>query len=98
MDAKLESLLEFIKSEERVCPEPRWWHELWEMLPREGKPGSGPAPGLPLILGGWHYSNDLMKMIRILDHVEWAASQGVLAEVDAFLRGLPEEEWHHLGD
>ena len=63
-----------------------------------GSRGPRPAPGLPLILGGWHYSSDLMKMSRFQEHVEWAASQGVLAEVDAFLRGLPEEEWHHLGD
>ena len=97
MNEQLKSLLAFVCARARVCPKPSPWCKLWEMLPREGKPGSGPPPGLPIVLGGWYYSPDALKVLCFHEHVEWAAKQGVLTEVDAFLRGLPEEEWHHFG-
>ena len=98
MNEKLESLREFIRAGNRVCPMPGPWADLWQMLPLEGKPGSGPPPVGPLILGAWYTSGYVMKIPRFHEHIEWAASQGVLAEVDAFLRGLSEEQWHNFGD
>lgn len=98
MNEKLESLREFIRAGNRVCPKPLPWRDLWLMLPSEGKPGSGPPPGRPLILGVWYTVGYGLKNMCFLEHIEWAASQGVLTEVDAFLRGLSEEEWHNFGD
>jgi hypothetical protein len=37
-------------------------------------------------------------MLRLREHLEYAAAKGVLSEVDAFLRKLPENEWRHLGE
>jgi hypothetical protein len=30
------------------------------------------------------------------DHIEWADRQGCLDEVFAFLKSLPEEDWHYM--
>ena len=30
--------------------------------------------------------------------LQWAAKHNALSEVAAFLRGLREDEWHHLGE
>lgn len=94
MPAALESLLTFIRAQDKVCPKPEYWNDLWDLLlAREPKP-SQVKPGLPLILGGWHYSSDADKRARLADQVRWAADHGRLAEVDAFLRSLLDDQWH----
>lgn len=40
----------------------------------------------------------LAKMLRLREHIEWAASHGSLAEVHAILHGLPADQWHHVGE
>lgn len=81
-----------------MCPQPNRWDELWKLLPQRRWAGPGWEPPLPLILGArWHTSN-LEKMVRLRLHLEWAEAHGVLHEIDAFLRSLPESDWHHLSD
>ena len=96
--ATLDALLGYIKHQGRVCPVPTRWHELFEMLPDRVHTATTREPPLPLILSGWHYSSNLEKMVRLALHVRWADAHGALARIDSFLRGLPETEWHHLGE
>ena len=78
----------------RICPMPGSWADLYRMLPAESGPdGLAKAP-LPLILGAWHDSPHLSKMMRFREHLEWAEKSGVLGEVCAFLRSLPPEQWY----
>jgi hypothetical protein len=37
-------------------------------------------------------------MMRLQEHIVWAESHGALDNIGAFLRGLPEAEWYHIGD
>jgi hypothetical protein len=37
-------------------------------------------------------------MLRVGEHIEWAASHGCLPAVAAFLKQLEEQDWHHLTD
>lgn len=60
--------------------------------------GGGWEPAVPLILGAWHETSALLKMLRLKEHIDWADQHGVLDEVDKFLRSLPESEWAHLGE
>ena len=53
--------------------------------------GWQPAP--PLILPAWHDTSAELKMLRLTEHIEWAAQQGALEVVARFLRGLREEDW-----
>lgn len=68
------------------------------MLPDRRQIGAGWEPPLPLILGAWHHVSNLEKMLRLAEHIQWADKHGKLTEASAFLRGLVESDWHHLGD
>lgn len=95
----LEALMEYVRDNKRICPMPGQWHELWQLLPnRKQKTSGGWDPPLPLILAAWDHSPGMSKMMRLQEHIEYADRNGVLEDVDRFLRALPENEWFHLGD
>ena len=75
---------------------PDQWAALWEMLPNRTRAGNGRQPALPLILGAWHDTPALLKMLRLKEHIDWADQYGVLDEVDKYLRSLPESQWAHI--
>jgi hypothetical protein len=93
-----DEVLKFAQENGRVCPRPNRWQELYELLPEKRQVGAGWEPALPLILAAWWDTPALQKMLRLREHIEWADSHGCLEQVDAFLRSLPESEWHHLGE
>ena len=96
--ATLESVMALAKCNGRVCPQPQQWNRLYELLPGKCRVGNGWEPSLPLILGAWHDSPALSKMLRLRKHIEWASAQGNLQPIADFLASLPEEQWHHLGE
>jgi len=96
--AMRDALLQHVRDKGRVCPVPRRWHELWEMLPARRRVGHGWQPPLPLILGAWWDTPALMKMMLLDEHIRYADAHDALADIDRYLRGLPEEDWAHLGD
>jgi len=53
---------------------------------------------LPLILGAWHGTPALFKIVRLREHLEWADRHGVLPEVATFLESLEESDWLHFGE
>jgi hypothetical protein len=93
-----ESLTAYYRENDRVCPVPTRWSDFWQLLPDKVQIGAGWKPPLPLILAAWHHASNLEKMLRLGDHIKWAAEHGVLDQASAFLRGLKEDEWHHLKD
>jgi hypothetical protein len=93
-----ESLIAYSHENNRVCPLPPLWHQLWEMLPGREQVGAGWRPPLPLILAAWHDTPAILKMLRLAEHIQWAAEHGALEPVARFLRELPEADWHHLGE
>lgn len=94
----VESLIAYCRENSRVCPMPQRWSALWELLPNRARVGAGWQPPLPLVLGAWVETPGMLKMLRLTEHIEWAADHGALASVARFLRGLTEEDWFHLGD
>ena len=98
MPDPVKSLVVYCRENKRVCPLPKHWTQLWEMLPNRQQVGAGWKPAVPLILAAWHDTPALLKMIRLADHIEWAATHDALAAVAGFLRGVREEDWHHIGD
>lgn len=77
---------------------PDRWNALWKLLPNRRRAGGGWEPPLPLILAAWHGTPGMLKMLRLAEHIEWAAEYGALESVALFLRGLREEDWFHLGE
>jgi hypothetical protein len=97
MNEKLEALLVYVQAEGRICPQPQRWNQLWKMLPNKQRVGSQWKPPLPLILAAWSHSTGLDKMLRLEEHIMYAAKNGVLDKVDHFLRGLSHHDWYTTG-
>ena len=93
-----EKLQYYCQNNDRVCPMPHKWNELYKLLPNREKKGVVDTPPAPLILAGWNYSNNLQKMHRLQQHIEWADESGVLENLAEFVYSLKEEEWFHLKD
>ena len=98
MSDTAQTLIAYCRENGRVCPRPDHWIAMYDLLPHGRRPDGGAEPSLPLILGGWSYSSNLDKMIRLADHINWAEQHGCLPTVSMFLRGLQEADWHHLRD
>lgn len=94
----LEAVLAEAQKNDRICPLPRRWQQLYEMLPDKRRLDGGWEPALPLILAAWHTTPTLLKMLRVREHLEWAAEHNCLGQVYEFLRSLPEKEWLHKGE
>jgi len=94
----LEEVLIETQKNNRVCPQPQKWHQLYEMLPDKKRSGTGWEPSLPLILGAWSDTPAMSKMLRLREHIEWAKDHECLHSIFTFLVNLPESEWHHIGE
>jgi hypothetical protein len=94
-----ESLWLYYTAEKRLMPQPTLWSELYAKLHHSRqKPSGGWEPALPLILAAWHHSMPIEKQLRFKEHLQWAAEQGQLDEIGAFLRSLSEPDWCHFGE
>jgi hypothetical protein len=60
--SELDQLLAYCRENQRVCPVPRRWHELWELLPEKRQLGIEWQPPLPLILAAWWGSKALLNV------------------------------------
>ena len=75
---------------------PQRWNALYELLPNRQRVGSGWEPALPLILAAWHDTPAISKMLRLEEHIRWAAEHGALDSVEVFICSLEENDWLHL--
>ena len=96
--ATLDEVLVEATKNRRVCPQASRWNELWELLPGRRQKDLGWEPAAPLILAAWHDTPAISKVLRLREHLEWAAAHGALEQVQAFLISLREEEWYHFGE
>ena len=78
----------------RVCPTPAKWQELYQLLP--DRKNNRPTP--PLVGPAWQVTPSISKRMCLREHLEWAEGHGALSRVMEFLRQLPEQDWHHMGE
>lgn len=97
-EVTLDHVLALSTKGRRVCPMPHHWAQLYDMLPGRQRAGDGWEPALPLILGAWHGTPALAKIVRLQEHLQWADRHGALPEVAAFLESLAESDWLHFGE
>lgn len=98
MQISKEALLEYVKSNNRICPNPEPWNKLYQLLKNTKRRGGGWEPGAPLILAAWWETSEIQKMFRFIDHIEWADKNGQLEEIAEYICSLEENQWHHLGE
>jgi hypothetical protein len=79
----------------RVCLIPKKWNELYKLITSKTKANDLP---LPLIMNAWWDATNVMKELRLKEHLEYAYDNNVFEEVKLFLSNLDEKEWHHLDD
>ena len=96
--ATLDQVLAEAQKNNRVCPQPNQWQELYEMLPNKQRKGASWEPALPLILAAWWDTPAVSKILRLREHVEWASTHGCLDQIYSFLHQLREDQWHHVGE
>lgn len=95
MDELTLQAIELCTANQRVCPEPIAWNDLYKLLARHvNRPGAGRPPP-PLILAAWWEADDAFKAERVKEQLEWAAAHGAIEAVLAMLRSLSEDQWHH---
>jgi hypothetical protein len=82
----------------RICPQPQEWQQLYHMLPGKKQMSRGSEPQAPLTGSAWGVTTDMAKRMCLRDHLEWAERKGCLDEIFAFLKSLPEEGWYHAGE
>ncbi|TMJ81809.1 MAG: hypothetical protein E6G76_24645 [Alphaproteobacteria bacterium] len=87
MSETIDSLTVYCRDNKRVCPLPKAWQQLWEMLPEKRRTVDAWEPAIPLIGAAWHDATAMLKMVRLAEHLQWAAKHNALSEVAAFLRG-----------
>lgn len=93
--SELDNFLEFCRAENRICPQPKFWNEMFELLPDKKHTGPRLEPPLPLILGAWTNSTDLEKLERFHMHVRYANQKNVLPEVVQYIKSLRQKDWHY---
>lgn len=93
----INDVVAFTRRGGRVCPKPDKWRQLYDMLHVRHQKGMGREVPLPLILAAWEQPA-LNKMMRLREHIQWAADHNCLAEVCDFLTALQESDWHHLNE
>ena len=94
-----DTLWAYCISNNRLCPSPPKWNDLYQMLINTKQNlNGGWTPSLPLILAAWHDTLPVEKQLRFKEHIRWASDNEQLAEVGKYLRSLSEKEWTHFGE
>jgi hypothetical protein len=88
----LDELLQDLRRDNRVCPQQSQWTKLYVLLAQHRR-GTTRLPPPPLTGKVWDATPATAKRTGFHAHLEWASMHGCLQEVNAFLRGLPEDAW-----
>lgn len=91
-------LITYAVRDGRICPQPMLWSDLHKLLLGAEKNSDSLSPLPPLILGVWHCTSGLDKILRLREQIQWADQNGAINKVDAFLRSLHEKHWFHCND
>jgi hypothetical protein len=79
---------------QRICPYPSRWSDTYEELAEYAETHScrPNLPPAPLILAGWVYTNDIDKMRRWRETVDWASANGCAGIVE----GISDQDFYEV--
>lgn len=76
-----------------VCPKPFVWNDIYKRLRIFTALNQCPSsPPTPLILSGWVFTNDLDKLIRWQETIEWANANGC----SYIVNNIPEDDFYYV--
>lgn len=91
----IDAVLEMARQNQRVCPQQGKWHELHELLLARRRSPNAPEPMPPLSGPAWDATSELAKKMCLREQAAWAAANGCLDDLHAFMKALREEDWYH---
>jgi hypothetical protein len=94
----LEAVLLEAKRNNRVCPQPANWQQLYQMLTVRSQRDCSGLPSPPPVGTSWLDTPPLTKRSFFRDHVEWAAAHDCIEDMFASLTKLQESHWYHMGE
>jgi hypothetical protein len=94
----LESAMLVARRNNRVCPRPERWQELFALLPPRQTRRGVQQPPAPIVGAAWAVTPPLTRRLAFREHIEWAEREGVLENVMAFMQSMPEGDWLHMGE
>jgi hypothetical protein len=89
------ALMVIARRNNRVCPQPARWNELYQRVGGDRYPDLAPPPVHPAI---WTRLSAMQRRLHFRDHIEWAERRRKLPEFAAFIEQLEEHDWVHMGD
>jgi hypothetical protein len=92
---KAEVLMVAARHNNRVCPRPAPWTQLYETLGGARYPDLQPPPVQPW---QWGALSALQKRLHFREHIAWAARHRRLKPFALFMHGLDEADWLHMGE
>ncbi len=94
----LEAAMLVARRNNRVCPRPERWQEMFALLPPRKTLRGTQQPPMPPIGPAWAVTPSLTKRLCFREHIEWAETQGVLESIMSFMQTMPETDWLHMGE
>lgn len=94
----LDKLIEECKRNNRVCPKPVQWQAFDAMLRSKAPAGALAKLAAPLSPIDWRNTTSLAKRLIFRSVIDWAADNALTEDALQFVRALPEDQWHHMGD
>jgi hypothetical protein len=91
----VDELMVTARRNNRVCPRPSLWSQLYSTLGGGRHADLAPPPVERSI---WTKLSDLQKRLRLRQQIEWAERHGKLEVVGKFIENLAEGDWLHMGD
>lgn len=90
-----DTLMVKARQNNRVCPRPSKWLQLYDALEGERYEDLPPPPVQPWL---WKTLSSLQKRLRFREHVEWAERHGRLEPLARYMDQLAEDDWLHMGE
>jgi hypothetical protein len=94
----VEGVMLMARRNNRVCPLPARWAQLYDMLPDKDRSRGTWRLSRPVSIGAWATSSAMYKRLVLREHIEWASAHGMLLAVQAFLEQLDEPQWLHFSE
>lgn len=94
----LEAAMLVARRNNRVCPRPERWQELYEQLPPRKTLRGTQNPPVPPLGSAWAATPPLTKRLLFREHIEWAEATGSLETVMAYMQSMAETDWLHMGE
>jgi hypothetical protein len=80
------------RKDDRVCPQPSRWLEMYRIL--QEQPGRGRLPAEPVVGSAWASTSPLAKRMAFNEQLEWADRNRCLTPIHEYLKTLRDADWY----